>query len=193
VEAKEGVRVEPENVTYATITLQNYFRMYEKLAGMTGTALTEAEEFSKIYKLDVLPIPTNLEYVAAQTNSTLKAVETKDRQGYKYIYYARSMMIPMGSVSLLEAAGLSGCGLPHSRSQAARHHPGNYPLLRAWTSAVDRDYLSGTFGTALRTAAGRACTAPAPGPAYSPGLDGPEQNGHDYLSGPRAAAPEQSR
>jgi preprotein translocase subunit SecA len=90
VEAKEGVRVEPENVTYATITLQNYFRMYEKLAGMTGTALTEAEEFSKIYKLDVLPIPTNLEYVAAQTNSTLKAVETKDRQGYKYIYYARN-------------------------------------------------------------------------------------------------------
>ncbi len=64
VEAKEGVKVEPENVTYATITLQNYFRMYAKLAGMTGTALTEAEEFDKIYKLDVLPIPTNLEYQA---------------------------------------------------------------------------------------------------------------------------------
>ena len=45
MEAKEGVTVEPENITYATITLQNYFRMYEKLAGMTGTALTEAEEF----------------------------------------------------------------------------------------------------------------------------------------------------
>jgi preprotein translocase subunit SecA len=90
VEAKEGVRVEPENVTYATITLQNYFRMYEKLAGMTGTALTEAEEFSKIYKLDVLPIPTNLEYVSAQTNSTLKAVESKDPDGYKYTFYTRS-------------------------------------------------------------------------------------------------------
>ena len=64
VEAKEGVKVEAENVTYATITLQNYFRMYEKLAGMTGTALTEAEEFYKIYKLDVLPIPTNLEFRA---------------------------------------------------------------------------------------------------------------------------------
>ncbi|HSM25829.1 MAG TPA: hypothetical protein VK856_13280, partial [Anaerolineaceae bacterium] len=60
VEAKENVKVEPENVTYATITIQNYFRMYEKLAGMTGTAETEAEEFSKIYSLDVLPIPTNL-------------------------------------------------------------------------------------------------------------------------------------
>jgi preprotein translocase subunit SecA len=51
VEAKEGVRVREENVTYATITLQNYFRMYQKLAGMTGTAITEAEEFNKIYKV----------------------------------------------------------------------------------------------------------------------------------------------
>ena len=59
VEAKEGVQVRQENVTYATITLQNYFRMYDKLAGMTGTAATEAEEFEKIYKLNVLILPTN--------------------------------------------------------------------------------------------------------------------------------------
>jgi preprotein translocase subunit SecA len=59
VEAKEGVRIESENQTLATITLQNYFRMYQKLAGMTGTAATEAEEFAKIYKLDVTVIPTN--------------------------------------------------------------------------------------------------------------------------------------
>ena len=52
VEAKEGVKVQSELVTYATITIQNYFRMYEKLAGMTGTAVTEAEEFDKIYKLE---------------------------------------------------------------------------------------------------------------------------------------------
>ncbi|HSV86230.1 MAG TPA: hypothetical protein VLH85_06625 [Levilinea sp.] len=90
VEAKESVHVEPENATYATITLQNYFRMYEKLAGMTGTALTEAEEFSKIYKLDVLPIPTNLEFIAEQTNSPLKVVEARDGNGYKYTFYARS-------------------------------------------------------------------------------------------------------
>ena len=89
VEAKEGVKVEPENVTYATITLQNYFRMYEKLAGMTGTALTEAEEFHKIYKLEVLPIPTNLEYVALQTNAELVEVDDRDDEGYKYKYYAR--------------------------------------------------------------------------------------------------------
>jgi preprotein translocase subunit SecA len=59
VEAKEGVKIEKENQTLATITLQNYFRMYEKLSGMTGTADTEAAEFDKIYKLDVVVIPTN--------------------------------------------------------------------------------------------------------------------------------------
>src|SRR5215470_12627471 len=59
VEAKEGVRIESENQTLATITLQNYFRMYDKLAGMTGTAATEADEFAKIYELDVTVIPTN--------------------------------------------------------------------------------------------------------------------------------------
>ncbi|MSQ11876.1 MAG: preprotein translocase subunit SecA [Dehalococcoidia bacterium] len=59
VEAKEGLKVRQETVTYATITLQNYFRMYKKLAGMTGTAMTEAEEFAKIYRLEVLPIPTH--------------------------------------------------------------------------------------------------------------------------------------
>jgi len=59
VEAKEGMRIERENQTLATITFQNYFRMYEKLAGMTGTAFTEANEFQSIYKLDVVVIPTN--------------------------------------------------------------------------------------------------------------------------------------
>ena len=59
LEAKEGVRIERENQTLATITFQNYFRMYEKLAGMTGTAATEASEFHEIYKLDVVSIPTN--------------------------------------------------------------------------------------------------------------------------------------
>ena len=59
VEAKEGVKIQSENQTLATVTLQNYFRMYEKLAGMTGTAETESEEFAKIYNLDVTVIPTN--------------------------------------------------------------------------------------------------------------------------------------
>ena len=63
IEAKEGVNVKRETVTVATITLQNYFRLYDKLAGMTGTALTDAEEFDKIYELGVTPLPTNVEYI----------------------------------------------------------------------------------------------------------------------------------
>jgi preprotein translocase subunit SecA len=60
IEAKEHIEVRRESMTYATITIQNYFRMYQKLAGMTGTAITEAEEFHKIYKLEVVVIPTNM-------------------------------------------------------------------------------------------------------------------------------------
>jgi preprotein translocase subunit SecA len=89
VEAKEGVRVRQENVTYATITLQNYFRMYEKLSGMTGTALTEAEEFNKIYNVDVIPLPTNLEYIAMQPASELVEVEYREN-GNKFNYYANT-------------------------------------------------------------------------------------------------------
>ncbi|HLF74103.1 MAG TPA: hypothetical protein VI524_07150 [Anaerolineales bacterium] len=89
VEAKEGVKIEPENVTYATITLQNYFRMYQKLAGMTGTALTEAEEFSKIYNLEVTPIPANLEYLAFGSTASLVEIKTKDEDGYAFSYFAR--------------------------------------------------------------------------------------------------------
>ncbi|NJC95380.1 MAG: hypothetical protein FIB03_03410 [Anaerolineae bacterium] len=89
VEAKEGVKIEPENVTYATITLQNYFRMYQKLSGMTGTALTEAEEFDKIYKLEVAPIPPNLEYQAFGKDAPLTEIKTKDDEGYAYSYFAK--------------------------------------------------------------------------------------------------------
>ena len=89
VEAKEGVKVEPESVTYATITIQNYFRMYRKLAGMTGTALTEAEEFNKIYELEVTPIPTNLEFQAFGKDAQLVEHKAKDEEGYQYTYYKR--------------------------------------------------------------------------------------------------------
>ena len=60
IEAKEKVQIQPENQTLASITFQNYFRLYDKLAGMTGTASTEAEEFGNIYKLEVVEVPTNL-------------------------------------------------------------------------------------------------------------------------------------
>ncbi len=71
VEAKEGVRIQEENVTVATITIQNYFRMYEKLAGMTGTAATEAAEFHEIYGLEVVPIPTNVPVVRRDENDLI--------------------------------------------------------------------------------------------------------------------------
>jgi preprotein translocase subunit SecA len=88
VEAKEGVSVQRENVTYATITIQNYFRMYKKLSGMTGTAVTEAEEFDKIYSLEVLAIPTNLEYIASRPETDLIELDDRDEKGYKFTYYA---------------------------------------------------------------------------------------------------------
>jgi preprotein translocase subunit SecA len=75
VEAKEGVKIERENQTLATITLQNYFRMYEKLAGMTGTADTEASEFEKIYKLDVVVIPTNMPMIRIDEHDVVYRTE----------------------------------------------------------------------------------------------------------------------
>ncbi len=81
VEAKEGVKVQAENITQATITIQNYFRMYEKLAGMTGTALTESEEFYRIYGLEVLPIPTHLEYRAMGETPDLIEAQSKMNMG----------------------------------------------------------------------------------------------------------------
>jgi len=118
VEAKEGVKVEPENVTYATITLQNYFRMYKKLAGMTGTALTEAEEFHKIYNLEVLPIPTNLEYQAMGKDSPLVEVKTRDEEKYEYTYFARR-----------ESGSPNGGGSKGARGQAeaAYYRRKDYP------------------------------------------------------------------
>lgn len=82
VEAKEGVKIEGENQTYATITIQNYFRLYEKLGGMTGTAETEAAEFHDIYKLEVLVIPTNRPVLRQDLND--KIFKTR-REKYKAV------------------------------------------------------------------------------------------------------------
>jgi preprotein translocase subunit SecA len=89
IEAKEGVQVRRENVTVATITLQNYFRLYRKLAGMTGTAMTDAEEFANIYKLEVTPLPTNVDYIVA--TGSMRLVEQRRRDnGAEEVYYVRS-------------------------------------------------------------------------------------------------------
>ena len=71
IEAKESVQIKDENQTFATITLQNYFRLYDKLAGMTGTAMTEATEFMQIYKLGVVPIPTNKPMIRADETDVI--------------------------------------------------------------------------------------------------------------------------
>jgi preprotein translocase subunit SecA len=89
VEAKEGVKVQGENITHATITIQNYFRMYGKLSGMTGTAMTEAEEFDNIYKLEVLAIPPNVEYNSMREDSLLVSLKAKDEYSYEFTYYAQ--------------------------------------------------------------------------------------------------------
>ncbi|MCB0027803.1 MAG: hypothetical protein KDE28_07855, partial [Anaerolineales bacterium] len=88
IEAKEGVQVKRESVTIATITLQNYFRMYEKLAGMTGTAMTDSEEFFEIYKLPVTPLPTNVEYIVEAGNWNLEERKEKIENG-QHIYWVK--------------------------------------------------------------------------------------------------------
>jgi preprotein translocase subunit SecA len=80
IEAKEGLAIQRESLTYATITIQNYFRMYRKLAGMTGTAATEGEEFHKIYSLDVSVLPTNIEYRSRYGDPSIDGLVERQQQ-----------------------------------------------------------------------------------------------------------------
>ena len=128
VEAKEGVKIQQESITYATITIQNYFRTYDKLAGMTGTAVTEAEEFDKIYKLDVVVIPTNSDMVRQDEDDlvyrTLKgkfdavAEEVED-------VHKTGQPILVGTVSIENSEYLSDLlkrrGVPHQVLNAKFH------------------------------------------------------------------------
>jgi preprotein translocase subunit SecA len=150
VEAKEGVRIEPENITYATITLQNYFRMYKKLSGMTGTALTEAEEFDKIYKLEVLPIPTNLEYQAFGSGAALTARKEKDDEGYEFTYYIHRDDPPDATPVLFKRKDYPDiifrtdeAKLRATVSEIVRFHVLGRPLLIGTTSVESSDRLSG--------------------------------------------------
>ena len=96
LEAKEGVTVQPENVTLASITFQNYFRLYKKLAGMTGTASTEADEFAEIYKLVVVEIPTNLPIRREdEDDEVYRTTQEKMRAVVREIEEANSKMQPM--------------------------------------------------------------------------------------------------
>ncbi|MBM3261867.1 MAG: preprotein translocase subunit SecA [candidate division Zixibacteria bacterium] len=128
IEAKEGVKIEQETRTVATITIQNYFRMYEKLAGMTGTASTESSEFFQIYKLDVVEVPTNqpvrridYEDVVYRTrrekyNSVMDEIEDMNKKG-------RPVLIGTASVQASETLSrmLAGRGIKHNVLNAKFH------------------------------------------------------------------------
>ncbi len=128
IEAKEGVAVQRENHTLATITFQNYFRLYKKLAGMTGTALTEAEELNKIYKLDVIAIPSNKPNIRQDQSDLIyrtgdakfKAVveEIKER-------YEKGQPVLVGTTSVETSEHLSHLldmqGIPHNVLNAKYH------------------------------------------------------------------------
>jgi preprotein translocase subunit SecA len=128
IEAKEAVEIQNENQTLATITIQNYFRMYEKLAGMTGTAMTEASEFQQIYKLGVVPIPSNREVkrvdqsdlVYRTEEAKLKAViadiENKHKLGQPVLVGTTSV-----AKSELVSSYLTKSGIPHEVLNAKQH------------------------------------------------------------------------
>jgi preprotein translocase subunit SecA len=129
VEAKEGVRVQEENQTLATVTLQNYFRMYDKLAGMTGTALTEATEFMKIYKLPVVQVPTNRPMVRKDQND--QVYKTKNGKWGAVIReiearHERRQPVLVGTISVevseLLSDRLSRKGIPHTVLNAKPEH-----------------------------------------------------------------------
>ena len=128
VEAKEKVRIEKENQTLATITFQNYFRMYEKLAGMTGTADTEAVEFDKIYKLEVMVIPTNRPLIRIENPDVIyRTEEEKFRAVVEEIaeLHEKGQPTLVGTVSIEKSEHLSALlrrkGIPHVVLNAKYH------------------------------------------------------------------------
>ncbi len=128
IEAKEGVRIQQENQTLATITLQNYFRLYEKLAGMTGTAQTEAAELHQIYKLGVVPIPTNMPMIRGdETDLIYKTEDAKYASVVDDIAERHDAGQPVlvGTASVAKSERLSSLllrrGIPHEVLNAKNH------------------------------------------------------------------------
>ncbi len=128
IEAKEGCPIQPENVTLASVTFQNYFRLYEKLAGMTGTAMTEAEEFSEIYGLGVVEIPTNR---PIQREDEHDQVYRTAREKFEGIVaeikaaHEKGQPVLVGTTSIEKSEFLSGLlkkeGIPHNVLNARQH------------------------------------------------------------------------
>jgi preprotein translocase subunit SecA len=139
VEAKEGVKIERENQTLATITFQNYFRMYKKLSGMTGTAQTEAPEFDKIYKLEVVAIPTNRALIRIENSDVVYRTEAEKYEaavngilqedgtkvGGVRQYWEQGQPVLVGSISIEKsekiAEHLRRANIPHQVLNAKQH------------------------------------------------------------------------
>ncbi|OGB86546.1 preprotein translocase subunit SecA [candidate division TM6 bacterium RIFCSPHIGHO2_12_FULL_38_8] len=128
IEAKEGVKIEQETQTLASITLQNFFRMYKKLAGMTGTAMTEAEEFAKIYKLDVVSIPTNRAMIRADKDDIIFLTERAKYQAIVDDVKARhhkGQPVLIGTIAVEKSEKLSSVltkeKIPHEVLNAKQH------------------------------------------------------------------------
>ncbi len=128
IEAKEGVAIQGESKTFASITYQNYFRMYKKLAGMTGTALTSQEEFYSVYKLDVIPIPTNKDVVRMDKNDLILQTEQGKFEAIlrrvKEVHASgQPVLIGTASIDKNEALGaaLTKAGVVHEMLNAKNH------------------------------------------------------------------------
>src|ERR1700693_314092 len=138
IEAKENVKIERENQTLATITFQNYFRMYKKLAGMTGTAETEAAEFDKIYKLEVTQIPTNMPMRRLELQDIVyRTEEEKFRNAAKEIEerHSKGQPVLVGTVSVEKSERLSGIlkkmGVRHEVLNAKNHEREAFIIAQA--------------------------------------------------------------
>jgi preprotein translocase subunit SecA len=128
IEAREGVRIKEENQTLATITLQNYFRLYEKIAGMTGTAATEADEFREIYKMEVVVVPTNEPMIREDGNDHIYKTEKARFNAAADLIedcHKRKQPILVGTISVEKSERLSEIlkrrGIPHEVLNAKHH------------------------------------------------------------------------
>ena len=181
IEAKEGVQIRRENITMATITFQNFFRMYDKLAGMTGTALTEAEEFEKTYELDVVPIPTHRQVIRADENDLIYVNETAKWNAIVQAIKERNdrkQPILVGTVAVETSERLSTylnkAGIKHEVLNAKQHEkeaeiitqagrPGSVTIATIWPGAASTSCWAATRKVwRERLCAAKALTSPPP-------------------------------